>query len=151
MAAEIETLSGPALAAVRESELFSGMDPAEVAKLLAVGERVEIGDREILLREGETGDSFFIVLEGSVDVLVTRDEVQERVHTLGTGSVLGEISLLCKRPRTATVQAAGGSVVAHRFDSDAFQAMQETCPETGDRISRIAVLRAQETMRRLYS
>lgn len=56
---------------------------------------------ESLMREGEAGDRFFVIEEGEVEV-----EVADRVvRRLGSGSAVGEIALLRRIPRTATVRA----------------------------------------------
>ena len=62
--------------------------------------------------QGQEGDSLFVVVEGTVEVLLRREDGTE-VH-LGTrphGTVLGEMSLLTGEPRSATVRAVDGALV----------------------------------------
>jgi len=54
-----------------------------------------------IFTEGDTGDTMYVVLEGSVDLLV-HDRVVEK---LGPGGVLGEMALLEPAPRSATAIA----------------------------------------------
>ena len=56
---------------------------------------------EILFSEGETGDCMFVLLEGTVDVLVAGKVVESSVR----GAILGELALIDQSPRTATVVA----------------------------------------------
>ena len=56
---------------------------------------------ETIFTEGEAGDCMYVVKEGEVDVVV-RGTV---VETLGEGSILGEMALIDKNPRSATVVA----------------------------------------------
>ena len=67
----------------------------------AVEQTVEPG--EILLREGETDDSIFEVVDGAFEIL--RGDDQARIATVGPGETLGEIAALAQCPRTATVRA----------------------------------------------
>jgi len=56
---------------------------------------------ESLFREGESGDTMYVVLEGSVDLLVNGKVVEK----LEPGGVLGEMALLEAAPRSATAVA----------------------------------------------
>ena len=55
----------------------------------------------IIFREGEPGDSMFVILEGEVEIRV-RDKV---VDTTGPGGLVGEMALVDKSPRSATAVA----------------------------------------------
>jgi CRP-like cAMP-binding protein len=55
----------------------------------------------VVIQEGETGDSFFAIGAGQVDVF----EQEALLRTLGPGAYFGEVALLLDIPRTATVVA----------------------------------------------
>ncbi len=88
---------------LRRVPLFEGMtDPAiEAVASVAAEEEYEPGTR--LTTEGEPGDSFYVIVDGTASV-ARRDRP---VRVLGPGAFVGEISLLDGRPRTATVTAEG--------------------------------------------
>jgi Fe-S-cluster-containing dehydrogenase component/CRP-like cAMP-binding protein len=68
---------------------------------------------EEVMREGEWGgNTFYVVIDGKADVFITTEGgVQTKVAEIGTGDILGEMSILAGVPRSATVRApANGSV-----------------------------------------
>ncbi|TMC65825.1 MAG: cyclic nucleotide-binding domain-containing protein [Chloroflexota bacterium] len=80
--------------------------------LLAVKLQVQsFAPGDVIVKQGDQGDAFYIVREGSLDVLVRKERSRRRVRTLAAGDFFGEIALLRDVPRTATVQGVeAGSV-----------------------------------------
>lgn len=73
-------------------------------------ELVSFDDAETIVKQGEPGDDFFIIVEGCAVVLQRRAEQGDdpaEVGRLGPSDYFGEIALLLDRPRAATVQARG--------------------------------------------
>lgn len=79
--------------------LFAGFDRKHLERLGMLAEEVDVAAGKILMRQGELGDDLMIIYEGLV--AVERDGVQ--VNRLGPGQFFGEIALLQRGPRTATV------------------------------------------------
>ncbi len=75
------------------------IDPIDWQALLDAGSEQEAEPGQVLVREGATGGSLFVVLSGTV--AVTRGG--RRIGELGEGSLLGEAAMLDGRPRTASV------------------------------------------------
>lgn len=71
---------------------------------------------ELLVREGDPGDTAYILLEGRCEVFVGEGEDERVLRVLGPGEVFGETAALLSRPRTASVRAltAGSLVVIDR-------------------------------------
>jgi MFS family permease len=105
--AEPEPLS-PARARLLEDPIFSGLPPArlEAAARQLVEVRVEAGSA--IVRQGDAANRFYLIGEGSMTVTQSAAEGGPEVHLrdLGPGDVFGEIGLLRRSPRTATVTAA---------------------------------------------
>ena len=81
--------------------LFSGCSKAEHQKIAALADELDLGDGATLIREGERGREFIVIVDGSVRVTRGGKNVRE----LGAGDFIGEIALVSDVPRTATVTA----------------------------------------------
>jgi CRP/FNR family cyclic AMP-dependent transcriptional regulator len=86
---------------LRAVPLFSGMTDRAIAAVADLGEEADYPAEAVLVREGDPGDAFVILLDGRA--AVTRGDRQLTV--LAAGDYLGEISLVDGRPRSATVTA----------------------------------------------
>jgi CRP/FNR family cyclic AMP-dependent transcriptional regulator len=87
--------------ALKRAPLFEGLSRKELAQLARVSEDVEVESGNTLVREGETGHEFFVIIDGSVKITRRGRRVAKR----GAGDFVGEIALLEDVPRTATVTA----------------------------------------------
>lgn len=94
-------MAKPSTALLRNVRLFSELDERDLESLADEFNERRFGAGEKVALEGEGGLMFFVVENGELSV-----EVQgEEVSTLGPGSSFGEIALIDRRPRTATVSA----------------------------------------------
>lgn len=87
--------------ALKRAPLFQGLSQKELGELAKVTEDMDGAAGTVLIREGEIGREFFVLLEGEV-------EVERQGKSLGTrdaGDFFGEIAVLEQVPRTATVTA----------------------------------------------
>lgn len=111
--------------------LFAKLGRRELERLGQLADEIQVGLDQVLTRQGKTGSEFFLVLQGHVSVI----ENGRPVAQLGPGEFFGEIALIDKRPRTATVRADGITellVINHReFHSlmDEFPAVRDAVME----------------------
>lgn len=96
----------------------------DVEWLAVNGARRELPAGSYLTRQGQPVRDISIILDGTADVLIDKD--QRKVATLGYGEIVGEISLVDRRPATAAVRACGPllcleiphTVLLQRFERD---------------------------------
>ena len=67
--------------------------------------KVDFAAGEVILQEGEEGDTAFLITAGAVEVLIGEGARARTVAKLAAGDVFGEISLIEPGPRSATVRA----------------------------------------------
>lgn len=112
-----------------ESVPFEGCAADEVESIARRAERAEASPGEVLTREGEAGDRFFVILQGTATV--TRAAM--RIATIGPGAFFGETAVLTGGPRTATVTADTKLVLAS-LDKRRFDEMLTEVPGVARRI-----------------
>jgi CRP-like cAMP-binding protein len=64
-------------------------------------------DGEVIVRQGEVGNSMFVVQAGEVEVLRETEDGEVRLAILGAGDFFGEMSIFEREVRSATVRARG--------------------------------------------
>jgi CRP/FNR family transcriptional regulator, cyclic AMP receptor protein len=74
---------------------------AQLEEVAHLAERVQVGEGEVLAREGRIGREFFLILSG----LVAVTQRGRRVNTLGPGEFFGELAAMNPGPRNASVTA----------------------------------------------
>jgi CRP/FNR family transcriptional regulator, cyclic AMP receptor protein len=121
---------------LKEVEVFSGHSDAQLQKLsrLASQRRVHAGDRIIV--EGELPDELFVIESGEFAIIV---EPAQGAHaatgislvTLGRGQIVGEISLIDRGPRSATVQCVSDEATLLAFNLEELAALLDEDPTIG--------------------
>ena len=81
--------------------LFSSCTGSELRKIRSSLDEVEVPEGKVLVEEGRVGMEFFIIVSGYA--AVTREGT--KVATLGPGGHFGELALLDRRPRSASVES----------------------------------------------
>jgi CRP-like cAMP-binding protein len=101
---------------------------------------------DCLLKEGEPGGHLYVLMSGAVDVEKADRGDTLTVTRLGPGDVVGEISLLTRRPATATVRARG-KTLALALARDDFNAIVGGFPEVLAHLYQLAVTRERDLER----
>jgi signal transduction histidine kinase len=107
---------------LRRLDLFSGLSEADLDSLAAQTEPLAVGAGENLIEEGAPGDAAYVVVDGEFQVIKKSDAQDIVIAVREAGEVFGEMALLDRAPRTATVRAVRAGHVL-RIGGDAFQHM----------------------------
>lgn len=102
--------------------IFSSIDPAVLSNLAAIVEEKSYPDGGIVFKEGEEGDAMYVILEGAVKIVKVIDAAKglaKDLAILSTGDFFGEMSLIDKSSRSASVVSLGVSRLV-RVSSHAF-------------------------------
>ena len=114
---------------IRKVPLFSKLSSSGLKEVASVADEIDLPEGKALTREGERGREFFVLLEGSADVR----QKGARIRTLGAGDFLGEIALVTKLPRTATVTTTS-PVRALVITDRAFSTLLKQSPQIGQSV-----------------
>lgn len=81
--------------------LFKGLGRRELEEIARLMDEIDVPAGKVLMRQGESGDEMFVIATGRVGV----DRGGKRIAERGPGDAIGEMSLLSKGPRNATITA----------------------------------------------
>jgi small-conductance mechanosensitive channel len=117
--------------------LFAGIssDERSILQAGAAVHRLQAGTD--VVRQGEPGESLFVVREGALDVLI--DGVHgggEKVGVMGPGAVFGELSLLTGAPRSASVRASTAALV-HEITKADLEPLLHRNPDLAERLAEV--------------
>jgi CRP/FNR family transcriptional regulator, cyclic AMP receptor protein len=98
MAARVR--SGTKVDLIARVPLFAGLSKSELGQVASIADEIDLPADKVLIREGERGREFFVLLEGEAEVARKGRKLAIR----RSGDFFGEIALVSSLPRTATVK-----------------------------------------------
>ena len=127
----------------RSSKLFALLDDAGVERLARAGELRSFGAGDVIVEQGEVGTEFYLISVGEVRVMV--EEAGGEVARLGAGSFFGEIAVITRQPRTATVQCTEPSQLI-RFEREPVVAILQDYPKVKEVLGGVGLMRSEENL-----
>lgn len=133
---------------------LEGLSSAAWKKILAHAQIVHFREGQELIRAGDLDDSFYVLSQGTVDVVIKVKGRDATLTTIPEGSVFGEIAFFDRAPRSATIRAksSGTAVCVTR---DAFERLSSWEPVLARTIlidlGRVLALRLRNTTQRSRS
>ena len=128
-------------ARLRGLAFFEGFSDADLDRVAQLADDVEVEAGELLIDQGRVGQECFVIESGQAEVFVG----EEHLVTVGPGSMVGEMALIDRRPRTATVVATT-SMALLAFDTKAFQKLLSEMPKAEERVHALLAARIKANL-----
>lgn len=133
------------IAMLQQMPLFGGISEAALSFLLGVSADVQIPRGAFFFREGEPGESMFVLESGLVEVRKRAPQGSLLLCRLGPGNCFGEMAMIDLSPRSASVQALENCSGFEIFAASLFQLYERDL----EQFALIQMNMARELSRRL--
>ena len=127
--------------------LFAQCSKSDLQRIARIAEEIDLEAGKLLMREDERGHEVFVVVSGQLEVWRRREGGQ--IAGLGPGEVVGEMALLSKKPRNATVRAATPVHLLRIRDTD-FLKLLDAVPELWLKIATALADRVPDEAREVF-
>ena len=108
--------------------MLAGAPPDALQRLAATATILRVRGGDAIFHKGDTGDCLFVVAAGRLEAVIPGDGAEDLVRVLYPGDVLGELAVLTREPRSATVRARRDTTLV-RLGADDFHALLTATPE----------------------
>lgn len=133
----------------KHSKLFALLNEEGQKRLLSISHEESFEDGAVLMREAESGESFYVILSGQVSISIdTVGGQQKEIAKLGVGAFVGEIAALHGEPRSATVTADGALTVL-QFDAPPVQEIIKDYPRVREALVKLALKRSEQNLQQI--
>jgi HEAT repeat protein len=123
--------------------LFADLSPAELKQVAAISEETVFSDGDILAEQGEQGDEMYVIVSGEVRVCISKDGQDVEVARRTMGEYVGELSIINREPRIASL-IASGDVRALCIDQKSFEGLIRERPEVSLFVIKVLSKRLKE-------
>jgi CRP/FNR family transcriptional regulator len=127
--------------------LFADLSPGDLKQLAAIAQEESFSDGVTIAHEGEQGDVMFIIISGEVRVVTTRDQKEVEIARRKAGEYVGEMALISKEPRIATLTSVG-NVRALCIDQKSFESLLRDRPDVSLAVIQVLCERLKEASNR---
>jgi CRP/FNR family transcriptional regulator, cyclic AMP receptor protein len=130
---------------LRELELFADCDSAELERIASLITSAQVDAGDVLLVERAHDRQFIIIAEGQLRVTRGHGDDERELACLGPGDFVGEMSLLDRSPRSATVTAVTKATV-YACNAQEFTALLDASRSVAAKITSAAAHRVQSNL-----
>jgi thioredoxin reductase (NADPH) len=124
----------------RRAQMFPKLSPAQIARVAAFGRERAVRAGEVLFDQGQRDISFFVVVEGAIEVVHPKGDGEALITVHEPGEFTGEIHLLSGRPGLVRGRARGDTRVIE-VAPDRLRTLIETDAELSELLMRALILR----------
>jgi CRP-like cAMP-binding protein len=128
--------------------IFSKVEPAKLKLLAFTSERMNFAAGQEVCHQGDPGDTMYVILGGTADVLIDMEGGQIAVAEMKKNSFFGEIAILCDVPRTATIKARD-PLSTLKISKDMFYRLVAEFPQMAVEVMRELAHRLEDTNQKL--
>jgi len=128
---------------LKRVSLFQNLSPADLKQVASIAEEELFTDGDIIAQQGEPGDALFVIVSGEVSVMLMKDGHNVEAVRRREGEYVGEMSIINREPRMATL-IASGDVRALCIDQKSFEGLIRERPEVSLAVIRVLSKRLQE-------
>jgi CRP/FNR family cyclic AMP-dependent transcriptional regulator len=123
---------------LRSVEMFAGLDEEQLRKLATVFEERALQANELLFSQGDETDRLYVVREGFVEIIEERQSKKQgtTIVNLGPGQTVGEMTLIDKGKRSASVRAATDGTRVVSLSRRDFESLCESDTAIGYQVMR---------------
>jgi CRP-like cAMP-binding protein len=130
---------------LRRVEILSGLTDEQLAQVASICQVVTFRNQETVVREGDPSNDLYVIHRGSVEVVLTKNRVTadspsppgpRAIVSLGQGQVFGEMALIDKGPRSATIRCTTDDAQLYKIGRDAFARLCEQDTDIGYKVMR---------------
>jgi len=128
---------------------FTQLSEGEIDVLRSLSAEKHYPKNAVVLTEGEMGDSLYMIQSGKVKVFIGDQDGREMIlKILGPGDFFGEMSMIDKQPRSASVTTIESSVFLG-LSHAAFEKCVEKIPRIANMVMRVLAQRVREADRKI--
>jgi CRP-like cAMP-binding protein len=131
---------------LRRIPLFADLSPADLEGIARIAEERGFADGETIAREGELGDEMHVVTDGVIRVVTDLGGNEREIARRSAGDVVGEMSIITREPRVASL-VADGAVRTMRIGHGDFESMLRERPDLAIGVMRVLAERLAESAR----
>ena len=134
---------------LRNIPLFNSLSDEDVKLVDGMALEKHVAKNTVIITEGEVGDSLFVIVAGRVKVLIGDSEGREIIlKILGPGDFFGELALIDKQPRSASVSSLDNTVLKV-LSHAAFEACLDRAPRIAVNVMQALAKRLRDADRKI--
>ena len=123
--------------------LFEDLSPTDLKQVASIAEEELFADGDMIAQQGEPGDALFVIVSGEVSVVIPKDGRNVEAARRRSGDYVGEMSIVNREPRMATLIAVG-DVRALCIDQKSFEGLIRERPEVSLAVIKVLSKRLKE-------